>query len=102
MPYGDDDDLHDTVVDFLDHPVIAGANPPWIAPFELFHIRRTRVGLQSGQPFQNLSQLTTTLKLVHHTLNASRRFWHIIQSHAQKMPGLQDRKISQAANNGVC
>src|SRR6266436_4690291 len=46
---GDDEDLQNAVMDFVNHPVITDANPPRVAAFEFFHVRRARVGFQSGQ-----------------------------------------------------
>lgn len=53
VPDGDDEDLQNAVMDFVNHPVIADANPPRVAAFEFFHVLRARVGFQSGQPRQN-------------------------------------------------
>ncbi len=50
---GDDEDLQNAVMDFVNHPVIADTNPPGVAAFEFFHVGRARVGLQSGQSRQN-------------------------------------------------
>jgi hypothetical protein len=44
-----DDDLQNTVMDFINYPVVADANAPGAASFEFFYIRWARVGFQFGQ-----------------------------------------------------
>ena len=38
VPNGDDDDLQNAVMDFINHPVVADANPPRVTAFEFLHI----------------------------------------------------------------